>query len=511
MFGIVFCTVLSGFATSGCRPSGVASEAKAEPPPVAVSVVKASLRDISETVAAQGTLTPVQGGSAHVSAPIAGRLQSVFVREGDSVTQGQVVALLDTRSQQAQVLSAAATFRASSATAKQLEISAAAAASDQTLGARVARLALATALADRDAATQNARTALDLARTDLAKTVAGARTEEIVQARDALKQAEATRMRAETEAKRQQFLFEKGVSARRLVDDATTALAVAESAAESAGQNLALVKAGARTEDRSAARLRVQQAEESLRQSQVSGAARIAQASAVVRQSAQSVLQVAAKGQEAQAARDNVAKAAADVSAAQVQAGYSTIRAPLSGTVTRRNLNPGDIADTVTPVIEIVDTKSLDLVANLAASDGERVRAGMRAQVVLTDVPKVTPVEARVLSVGVIDPLTNLLSVRVRVPNGRGIVKSGAFATAQIVVRTARQVVCVPQETLLTRGGKSVIFVVTNGAAKSVPVTVGIEQDGQVFVTGAVRAGDTVIRLGQYELEDGAMVTVASP
>lgn len=509
--GLVFGLTLCAFA-SGCRPAATPGETdKVEAAPVAVSVVKARLRDMSETVAAQGTLSPVQGGSARVSAPVAGRLQSVGVREGDFVVKGQVIALLDTRSQAAQAQSAAATFRASSATAKQLEIGATAAASDQISGVRVARLALGTAIADKNAATQNAHTALDLARTDLAKLSAGARPEEIVQAKDALKQAEATRARAETEATRQRFLFEKGVSARRQVDDAATALLVGESAVESAAQNLAIVEAGARTEDRNAARLRVRQAQEALRQAQIGGAARIAQARAAVRQFEQTVLQVAAKKQEARAAREATARAAADVAAAQVQAGYSIIRAPLSGVVTRRNANPGDMADTTLPIIEIASTRSLDLQANLPATDGDRVRPGMRARVTREGVPDTAPVDARVLSVGVIDPQTNLLSVRVRVPNNRGTAKPGAFGSAQIVIRTARQVVTVPKEALLTRDGKTVLFVVNGGAAKLVPVTPRIEQEGQIFVTGAVRAGDTVIRVGQYELADGAKVTVANP
>ncbi|MBC8139669.1 MAG: hypothetical protein H8F28_27630, partial [Fibrella sp.] len=141
----------------------------------------------------------------------------------------------------------------------------------------------------------------------------------------------------------------------------------------------------------------------------------------------------------------------------------------------------------------------------------ERVNTGMQAHVVLTDAPDAMPVEARVSSVGVIDPQTNLLSVRVRVPNPRSTVKSGAFATARIVVRSVKQAVTVPTEALITRDGKSVLFVVKNNQAKLVPVTVGVEQDKVATVAGGIHSGDVVIRLGQYELEDGAKVKVATP
>ncbi|MBC8135298.1 MAG: hypothetical protein H8F28_05340, partial [Fibrella sp.] len=63
---LILSVIVSG-VVSGCRKSDPSiTAAKAEPLPVVVSVTHARLRDMNETVTAQGTLSPVQGGAARV-------------------------------------------------------------------------------------------------------------------------------------------------------------------------------------------------------------------------------------------------------------------------------------------------------------------------------------------------------------------------------------------------------------------------------------------------------------
>ena len=175
----------------------------------------------------------------------------------------------------------------------------------------------------------------------------------------------------------------------------------------------------------------------------------------------------------------------------------------------RRNVNPGDLADPAGAVLEIADVRSLELVASLSAEDGTRVRPGMRAHVTLADGS--APVEARVASVGQVDPQTGLLAVRIRLPNPDSRHKMGAFASAQIVVRTYRQAVTVPGETILTREGKRIVFVAEGEAAKEVEVSVGPERGGLAAILSGLSPGAKVIQIGQYQLEDGAKITVDQP
>ncbi|WP_395137781.1 efflux RND transporter periplasmic adaptor subunit [Armatimonas sp.] len=488
---------------AGCSKKATEEEAKAETPAAVVTVTKAERQDIEETVTAQGTFQSAQGAAAKLAPQMAGRLVSVLVKEGDQVTAGQILATLDTRALTAQTRSAEAGYRASTATASQAQLAARAAASDQESSVRVAQLAIDAARVEQEGAVQAAQTTLTLAKTDLTKTLAGARPQEILQAQSALRQAEATRTRAVKEVERQTFLLEKGVSARRQVEDAQTALTVAETTVESARQTLELLQAGARQEDREAAQLRVRQAEEALSQARKTGEAKLVQAKALLRQAEKQTLAVAAKVQEARAAQSGAGKAAADVETSRTQSDYATLRAPLSGVVVRRLLNPGDMADPAATILEIANSRQLDILATLPADDALRVRPGQKAHLSSGEM-------ARVISIGSVDPQTNLVTLRLQAGSSKSV-RAGAFILVKVVIRVASQAIVVPKECVLNHERKSVVFIVKGDVAKETPITTGVETDTAVEIRSGLAAGARVITLGQYELSDGAKIKVEAP
>ncbi|MCW3094665.1 MAG: family efflux transporter, subunit [Chthonomonadaceae bacterium] len=498
----------------GCRKK--AAESGADPPadaastePTVVECAMATTRSMETVIAAQGTLAPGQGAVARVAPSTPGRLLSVRVREGDRVTAGQVVATLDNRPQQAQAQSARAALSVSRAQSQEAQMAARAAATDQGNSVKVAHLAVDAARLDRANAVQQAQNALLAAQTDLRKTQAGARPQEIAQADQAVRQAQSTHDRAAIELQRSQKLLSIGVAATRQVDDAQTALDIANSTLESAKQAAALVKAGARAEDLQAAQLRVDGAQELLRQAQKSGDAKVQQAQAALTQAQESVGQVAVKQQDARAFAQTVAQKQADLAAAQSSANYAEVHAPLSGIVTRRALNPGDMADVTNPIVEISDVRSLNLIANLSAADGTKLRAGMPARITSPDIPGKT-FPGSVLSVGQVDPQTNLLAVRIVVYNAGSSLRVGGYALSEVVLKTDPHAVVVPKQAVLAHDGKSVVFVVgKDDVAHQTEVTLGPERNGFVEVTEGLKPDTRIVNLGGYELADGAKVKEA--
>jgi RND family efflux transporter MFP subunit len=494
-----------GGTLAGCGRGSVTAassdkpEAKADTNPVAVEVSRAATRPVETTVSAPGTLAPGQGATARVAAVVAGRLAQVLVREGDRVVAGETLAVVDSRAQEAQARSAAAALTTAEAQARQADLDARAAATDQKNAVHQAQLALHAAVLDRDNSVKQASIALKTAETDRGKLKAGARQQEVAQADLAVKQDQATLQRAQTELDRIQYLVGEGIAAQRQLDDAKTARAVADATLASAQQQASLMHEGTRQEDLDAAKLRVDQAQEMLSQAGTSGE----------RQAKQSELAVRVKLQAALAAGEVTRQKQADLAAARAVAGYASLRSPLTGIVTHRALNPGDMADPATPVVEVTDTRSLNLIANLPAEDGMKVRRGMAVRVTATDLPDRTFM-GRVVSVGQVDPQSNLLAVRIAVANPTGRLKTGTFATAEIILHTDPRAVVVPKEAVITRNGQTVVFVVGHdNVAHQKEVTLGVEQGSMVQVLLGVAPGDSVIRLGQYELEDGAKVREA--
>ena len=496
---------------SGCKKKAAedALPEDAAAAPVAVEWMTAKAQTIDATVSGQGTLTPGQGATARVAASVAGRLLKVNFREGDRVRAGEIVAVVDNRPQQAQTASAGYALTTSEAQARQSELTAQAAASDQREAVEAAQLALDAARVDRANAVRGAVTAVKAAETDEARVKAGARPQEIAQAVSAVAQADATRRRAETERNRVQFLFEKGIAPKRQLDDAETALTVAGSALTAAQQAESLVRAGARAEEIQAAELRTQAARDAQYAAENGGAAKIQQAQAALEQARKTALTVAARRQDAIAAQRGVAQKRADFAAARATAGYAEVRAPLDGVVSRRLLNAGDAADATTPILEITNPQAVNLAANFTAEDGRQIRAGMSAKISPADSPEIS-VSGQVLSVGQVDPTTNLLAVRIALNGNANRIKAGEFATAEITIRHNINVVAVPKQAIVSREDKSVVYVIdADNVAHQREIKRGAEQDGNVEILSGLKAGEKIAKLGQYELSDGAKVKQA--
>ncbi len=506
---VLLLTLLSGCRRKAADGAADAPADTANADPIAVEFATATVRSMESVIAAQGTLAPGQGAVARVAASTPGRLTAVRVREGERVRAGQVIAIVDNRPQQAMAHSAQASLSVSEAQAREADLAASASATDQKNAVKSAQLALESAHLDRDNSIKQAQNALLAAQTDLRKTQAGARPQEIAQADQAVRQAQATRDRADIELQRTQKLLAIGLAATRQLNDAQTALDVANSSLESAKQQANLVRAGSRAEDLQAAQLRVDGAQELLKQAQKTGEGKIAQAEGALKQAQESIGQVAVKQQDARAFRQTVAMKQADLSAAQSSANYAEIHAPLSGIVTKRSLNPGDMADVTTPIVEIADGRSLNLIANLSAEDGAKLKAGMPARITSPDFPGKT-YTGSVLSIGQVDPQTNLLAVRISVYSAGDSLRVGGYALAEIVLHTDPHAIVVPKQAILSHDGKSVVFLVgKDDVAHQKEVTVGPERNGFVAITEGLTDGARIVNLGGYELTDGAKVKEA--
>ena len=401
-----------------------AAEAEAEPV-VEVEVAASSRAEVREYVEATGTLNAMPGHEASFSAATAGRVTRVVAQVGQNVRAGQVLAELDKS-----VL--AATVRQQSAAVEQARAQAA-----QARAASGSQSPIA--------------------------------TDQIRQAEIAVSQARAGQTQAQNSLNRLQTLFARGIAARKEVEEAQTALAVANAS--------------------------VAQAESAL------AAARVNASRGVNEARTQAV--VSAGG---------VSAAAAGLQVAQAELARAAIRAPISGTVTKRAVNDGESVDPATPAFEVIDASSLDLVANLPAQYLGRVKTGNLAVVKIEPFPD-REFEGGVVQVApAVDAQTNTVAVRVRLPNPRGELKAGLFADARIAVEIHAGALVVPEAALVVEGDETFVFVPKSDATvERRKVSVGIRDAGRAEITEGLRDDERVVTAGAFGLEDGAKIKIAGP
>ena len=318
-FGILALVV--AFGVTGCvdRKGQTAARETSEivnDPLKDVSVTPVKIEDIQELLQVNGEI--VTSDDAQVSAQSSGKIRSVFVKEGDMVTKGQVVAMMDSDNLQQQVDQARASLANATASLAQA-----------TANARLTP-------ARSTAVVRQAEAALRSAKSQLQKSLNGARPEERRQAQNNVDSAKSNLDTAKKNLERVRTLVKEGALPDSQLDTALNTFETSTSQYQNALQAQRLVQDQVRPEDIETAREAVRQAEQSL-------------ASAKSSKSLDIVLVDQVNG-----ARAQVNSARAQLEVAQKNLSDSTIKSPFSGRVYGRPLQAGVVVGSGTPIARIV-------------------------------------------------------------------------------------------------------------------------------------------------------------
>ncbi len=208
-------------------------------------------------------------------------------------------------------------------------------------------------------------------------------------------------------------------------------------------------------------------------------------------------------------ARGQLTSAEGKYNGAEAQLNYSEIRSPINGIVTDRPLYAGETAAAGTTLLTVMDTSALIAKTHLAQSLVQQMKVGDEASVQVPGVAIPVPAKVALISPA-LDPGSTTVEVWLRINNKAGTLRVGTPVKVIITGRSVAQAWKIPASAILTAqdGSKSVMVVGADGAAHRKPVTLGIEDDGDVQVTGGVAPNDTVITTGSYGLDEGTKVKV---
>lgn len=214
-----------------------------------------------------------------------------------------------------------------------------------------------------------------------------------------------------------------------------------------------------------------------------------------------------------ESARARLALAEAQAAGAADRLETATLKAPVSGVVSHRHIQAGDRVDFGKPVLDIVDTRVLQLAASVEAQWLRELRVGRRVTLTLAqqDGDTITGRIARINPTA--DPATRQVRIYVDVPNGNRRLVGGLFVSGRAVVSEAHDVVTVPRVAVRYEGLERapVVYVIANDLVARRPVTVGLEDPdrGLTQILSGVSDGETVVVGPVDGLADGTRVTVA--
>ena len=240
-------------------------------------------------------------------------------------------------------------------------------------------------------------------------------------------------------------------------------------------------------------------------------AARLAQAKATVRQreleyEARTELQgesYVSEAQLQQAAADLEA-ARAELTRAELDIGYATIRAPFDGALQERHVEVGDFVKQGDPIATFVDERTLIVSADISEFDAHAVTKGSPASAELATGEAVRGTIRYVAPVA--DEATRTFRVELEVDNGDGTLRAGM--TAKLSIPAERVFAHKISPSLLTldeEGNLGVKIINEAGVVEFFPADIAMSSSEGMWIAGLPHAA-TIITVGQGFVNAGATV-----
>ena len=189
------------------------------------------------------------------------------------------------------------------------------------------------------------------------------------------------------------------------------------------------------------------------------------------------------------------------------------INSPLTGLVSHRYKEPGELSDEGKPILEIVDITNVEVHCPVSEMLIREVKIGQTALVY----PDAYPGRVWEAKVDTINPTaqgsSRLFTVKIKIPNPDGLLKPGMYVRVEIVIDLHHGATVLPQEAIVknSRGEQGVFLVEENtGLVRFQPVTPGVAYRGQIEITAGLPADASVVISGQDRLADGNKVKVIS-
>ena len=213
-----------------------------------------------------------------------------------------------------------------------------------------------------------------------------------------------------------------------------------------------------------------------------------------------------------QVAEASLTQARAEEAIAQLQLSRCQIRAPFSGRVAKRLVDPGTMLANGTPVLNLVDNSVLEFRAAVPSEDYSKIRMGATAQITVDAMPGLIlhGVITRILPT--MDERSRSFDVVVQVP-GQTALASGMFARARVKVRDIAAALVVPPSALVhdgARPGFASLYLVEGGKAQAREVELGVETLDAVEIRKGVKPGLTIVVDPPTTLASGAPVQLTA-
>lgn len=220
------------------------------------------------------------------------------------------------------------------------------------------------------------------------------------------------------------------------------------------------------------------------------------------------------------AAEAAVKASTAALKGAEVAFEYTLIRAPFNAVVLTKNADIGDIvtpigaaAEAKAAVVTIADMDSLQVEVDVSESNLQMVKSGQPCEIHLDALPDsrfrgkvhmIVPTADRTKA-------TIMVKVSFLEKDSRVLPEMSAkvaFLSREVKPDEEKARTALNPSAILTRDGKSIVFLIKENRAIKTPITTGEKLGEMIEVLQGVKAGDTVVMKPLERMKDGAKIKI---
>lgn len=222
-----------------------------------------------------------------------------------------------------------------------------------------------------------------------------------------------------------------------------------------------------------------------------------------------------------QASKMQVSAAQANVSSVKTTLGYSTIYAPLTGTI---GISQFKLGAAVAPGQSVLNTISSNdpMAMDFAVDQKEIVRFSDLQQkgkgthdstftLVLPDGSSYPSPGSIYFIDRAVNPQTGTITARVLFPNPGGLLRPGMSTNIRVRNNSAVQKLLIPYKAVTEQMGEYFVFTVRGNKVEQKKVALGTRINEKVIINEGLQPGEQIATEGIQKLKDGATVKVSAP
>lgn len=218
----------------------------------------------------------------------------------------------------------------------------------------------------------------------------------------------------------------------------------------------------------------------------------------------------------------NAEQAKAVVGSAQINVGYTTIKAPVSGFIGRLPKKNGSLVSRadVEPLTQLSDVQEVHVYFSLGEGDFIKFKAQYDGATLNDKLKNLEPIsllladqtvypkQGKVDMIdGQFDKNTGAITLRATFANAQGLLRSGNTGKVRLSLQH-ESAVLVPQSATLELQDKVFVYAVGEGnKVKKLPITIIGKSGNNYLIKDGVKAGDRIVSAGLDILQEGTVIT----